>query len=538
MGGGPRRALPLLRAFRGAQTPPDVLDAIRAGEAAGVALYRALNVESPAQLRRLGMAVQRAALEGGQPTAIVAIDQEGGQLMGVGPPATQFAGNLALAATGSADLARRVAGAMGRELAAMGCNVSWAPDLDLATLPSSPAVGTRSFGDDVDLAAALGAATIDGLQGAGVAAAAKHFPGSGETSADPHHGLPVVAVPADVLSARELVPFRAAVTAGVRMVMVSHAAYPGLEPDHAGSRPALRSHAILGDLLRDQMSFAGVVVTDALDMAAVDQADVAGAALAAIGSGVDLLLTGPAQADRSNELARLVTVLRESPAAAVAAERVAALRRWLGRSTMPPLSVVGCAEHSSLARELARRSVTQVRDLAGLLPLRPSASSRLLVLSPIPADLTPADTSSTVVPTLVDAVRRRHSRTTSCSVSIDPTPAEIEAAREAAAASDLVILGTIDAFLHAGQQELARVLEELGRPIVLVALRMPNDADLLDDLPTALACYSIHGPSMDAATAAIFGEIEPRGRMPLSEVARAQHRTAGPVLVPVHKAWP
>ena len=136
--------------------PPDVLDAIRAGDAAGVALYRTLNVVSPTQLRALALAVQRAALQGGQPTAIVAIDQEGGQLQGIGSPATPFAGNMAVAATGSVELARRVGEAMGQELAAMGCNVSWAPDLDLATLPRSPAVGARSFGDDPELAARLG----------------------------------------------------------------------------------------------------------------------------------------------------------------------------------------------------------------------------------------------------------------------------------------------------------------------------------------------------------------------------------------------
>ncbi len=251
--------------------------------------------------------------------------------MAVGPPATQFAGNLAIAATGSVDLARRVAAAMGNELAAMGCNVSWAPDLDLATQPLSPAVGGRSFGDSVALASELGAATVEGLQSAGVAASAKHFPGSGETLADPHHGLPVVDVDGPTLRARELAPFGAAVAAGVRLVMVSHAAYPALEPDGDASRPALGSRAILGDLLRGELGFGGVVVTDALDMAAVDQGDVAGAAIAAIEAGVDLLLAGPAQADRPDELARLMAALRESPAAAVAADRVAGLRRWLGQ---------------------------------------------------------------------------------------------------------------------------------------------------------------------------------------------------------------
>ncbi len=525
-------ALPILRAFRGTVPPADVLDAIRDGEAAGVALYRSLNVESPTQLRDLSTAVQRAALLGGQPTAIVAIDQEGGQLMGIGPPATQFAGNLALAATGSVELAGRVAAAMGRELAAMGCNVSWSPDLDLATLSGSPAVGTRSFGDDPDLAGALGAATIGGLQSAGVAATAKHFPGSGETMADPHHGSPVVAADRATLDGRELVPFREAISAGVRLVMVSHAAYPGLEPDDGTPRPALRSPGILRGLLRDQLGFRGVVVTDALDMGAVDQSDVPGAVLAALGSGVDLLLTGPNQAERADELARLLEVLRSSPEAAVAADRVAALRRWLGQATMPALEVVGCAEHASLAAELARRSITQVRDDAGLLPLRPSGAARLLVLTPVPTDLTPADTSSATALGLIDAVRRRHARTASCQVPIDPSPADVEAAQAAASGSDLVILGTIDAFRYRGQQELARVIERLGRPVILVCLRMPTDADLLDDLPTALASYSIHAPSTEALAGVIFGEVEPTGRVPLSAVTRAQHTPVGAVASP------
>ncbi len=531
-------ARPILRAFVGPTPPAEVLDAIRAGDAAGVALYRALNVVSPSQLRALALAVQRAALQGGQPTAIVAIDQEGGQLQGVGPPATPFAGNMALAATGSSVLARRVAEAQGRELAAMGCNVSWAPDLDLATLPTSPAVGTRSLGDDPAVAAEFGAAIVEGLQAAGVAAAAKHFPGSGETLADPHHGLPVVTVDRATLDARELVPFRAAVAAGARLVMVSHAAYPGLEADGSRARPALRSPAILGDLLRGEMGFRGVVVTDALDMAAVDQSDVAGAAIGAIESGVDLLLAGPAQAERPEELARLLSALRTSPAAEAAAGRVAALRRWLGQQTMPELDVVGCAEHVALARDVARRSVTQIRDEAGLLPLRPSGSARLLVLAPTPADLTPADTSSLVPLRLIDAVRRRHARTEMCFMPIDPTPDEVRTALAAVLATDLVILCTIDAFRHPGQLRLAHAIAALERQAILVALRMPSDVEVLSDLPTALACYSIHDPSTEALAAVIFGELQPVGRVPLAGVGTAPYVPSRALPDPALEDWP
>ena len=314
---GPMTARPILRAFTGPKPPAEVLAAIRDGDAAGVALYRSLNVGLAGAVARAGRwRSSEPPWRAGSRRAIVAIDQEGGQLMGVGPPATQFAGNLALAATGSVELARRVAEAMGRELLAMGCNVSWAPDLDLATQPLSPAVGGRSFGDSVVLAGELGAATVEGLQSAGRGRQRQALPGqrrdAGRSASRAAGGG---GGPRDAASRARSAPFRAAIDAGVRLVMVSHAAYPALEPDGARSRPALRSRAILGDLLRGELGFEGVVVTDALDMAAVDQADVASAAVAAIESGVDLLLAGPAQADRPGELARLLAALRDTPAA-------------------------------------------------------------------------------------------------------------------------------------------------------------------------------------------------------------------------------
>jgi beta-N-acetylhexosaminidase len=507
-------AVPLLRAFEGERAPADVLAAIREGDAAGVALYRGLNMRSPGQLRALGDALRAAAREGGQPVPIVAIDQEGGQLMGVGPPATQFAGPMAMGAVGDADLVRRVGAAVADELAAMGINLDWAPDLDLATTPSSPAVGGRAFSDDAGLAGELGAAFVRGVQGRGSAAAIKHFPGSGETLADPHDGLPVVDVDAATLERRELAPFRTAVAAGARLVMVSHAAYPALEPDGA-VRPALRSRAILRHLLRDRMGFQGVVVTDALDMGAVDQADVATAALDAVEAGVDLLLAGPGQADRPGELAAMVAGLRSRPAAHDAAQRVERLRRWLGEGAMPPLDVVGRAEHGALAAELAARSIALLRDRSALLPGSVIMARQPLVITPTPTDLTPADTSSTVTVRLADALARRRPGTRGLVTRTDPGADDIQAALAAAVEADLVVLGTIDAFRHEGQRALARALVKAGRRVILVAMRMPTDADAIPEVETAIACWSIHDPSTEAAVAVLCGERAATGRVPL-----------------------
>jgi beta-N-acetylhexosaminidase len=512
--------VPLLRAFEGEMPPTSVLAAIRDGEAAGVALYRGLNVRSLEQLRLMAEALREAALEGGQPVPIVAIDQEGGQLMGIGAPATQFAGPMAMGAVGDPDLARRVGAAIGDELGAMGINVDWAPDLDLATTPSSPAVGTRAFGDHPLLVGELGSAFVQGLQGRGVAAVIKHFPGSGETLADPHHGLPVVDADAATLESRELAPFRAAVAAGTRMVMVSHAAYPALEPD-GQVRAALRSRAILRDRLRDRMGFEGVVVSDALDMGAVDQADVARAAVDAVDSGVDLLLAGPGQADRPGELAAIIAGLRSLPAALDAARRVEELRQWLGRGPLPDPGYVGRAEHASLAAELARRSISLLRDRAGSGPLDPASVSQSLVITPAPADLTPADTSSQVAIHLAEAIGRRVGGSRSMMTAMDPDDEDIRTALVAAGDTDLVVLGTIDAVRHAGQRRLARALVEAGRRVILVAMRMPSDADAIPEVDTAIACWSIHDASTEAAAAALFGEHAATGRVPLAATVGA-----------------
>ena len=175
----------LMIAFAGSELPPEAARRISTQGVAGVTLFRAHNVVDPAQVRRLTDAIQ-AARPAGAPALLVAADQEGGQLVGLGDGTTQFAGAMALGATGDEALAERVGGAMARELRALGVNVDYAPVCDVADNPANPALGIRSFGDDPETVGRFAAATVRGLQGDGVAATAKHFPGAGDTTADPH----------------------------------------------------------------------------------------------------------------------------------------------------------------------------------------------------------------------------------------------------------------------------------------------------------------------------------------------------------------
>jgi beta-N-acetylhexosaminidase len=502
-------------AFDGAELPPSAGRRINEGGVAGVTLFPFHNIVDPAQTRRLTASIQQARPVGAPPV-LVAADQEGGQLIGCGGGTTQFAGAMALGATGDEELAERVAGATARELRALGVNVNYAPVCDVANNPANPALGIRSFGDDPEAVGRLAAATVRGLQDSGVAATAKHFPGAGDTAADPHHELPMVPRTNAELAGRELVPFRAALEAGARMVMTGHFALP----DQKDGLPTSLSASVLRDLLRGQLQFDGVTVTDALDMHALAQGSAQIVdAIAALRAGEDVLL-GTADEPALERLEEgLVQARRRglihADDDAAAKRRLGELRRWLGGYDQPPLDVVGCGEHQELAAELARRSITLVRDDARLLPLKPAADARIAVVQSMPANLTPADTSSTVTPTLASALRRRLPGVEEILLPAAPGEADIAGLGGRFATFDLVLVGTFSAHLQPAQATLAEAALATGKPTVTVALRTPWDLLAYPSARTHVCSYGILPPSMEALAAALLGETPFVGRLPV-----------------------
>jgi len=508
----------LMVAFVGTEPDEGILKAVREWGVGGITLFRALNVESPAQVRRLTTALQAAAAEAGQPPLLIAADQEGGQLVAIGGT-TPLPGNMALGATGSADLARRAGEVLGRELAAMGVNVNYAPVCDVNSNPRNPVIGVRSFGEDPAEVARLGAAMVEGLQSAGVAATAKHFPGHGDTEADSHFDLPVVHHDRERLERVEWVPFRAAVQAGVRLVMTTHVAFPRL--NDGLPLPSTLSPSLLRGVLRREMGFGGVVISDAMDMAALGQKDdLVVDGIAAVRAGVDLLLldadVAVQRAVRAGLLRAAERRLLDPTDVVGSAERVLTLKRWLAGQPQPPLEVVGCAEHLALAGEIGARSVTLVRDEAALLPLRLSPDARLAAVVVRPADLTPADTSSYVTCRLAEALRRYHPAVDEFVLPHAPAEEDVAALREQAGRYDLFIVGTVNGFQEPRQAAVVRALLEEGARVIAVALRLPYDLLAYPDVPTYLCTYSIHEPSMDGLARGLWGEIPFRGRLPVS----------------------
>ena len=273
----------LMPGFVGTELPAWLEERLRNGLGA-VCLF-GQNIVSPGQVRALTGAILAA-----NPHAVIAIDEEGGDVtrlhFATGSP---YPGNAILGRIDDVDYTEEVGRQVGWELRKAGCTITFAPDTDVNSNPDNPVIGVRSFGTDPARVGVHSAAWVRGLQSTGVVACPKHFPGHGDTALDSHLAMPVVDVPPATLHERELVPFRAAIGAGAKTVMTSHILLPQIDPEH----PATLSAAVLGGLLRTELGFDGVIVSDALDMAGASGVlGIPGAAAAALAAGCDLLCLG------------------------------------------------------------------------------------------------------------------------------------------------------------------------------------------------------------------------------------------------------
>ncbi|KUL30399.1 glycoside hydrolase family 3 protein [Streptomyces regalis] len=360
-----RDALTVLQPGFTGTTAPDWL-LRRLGEGlASVGLF-GRNIATPEQLAAL-----TAQLRAERDDVLVAIDEEGGDVTRLEVrTGSSFPGNHALGAVDDVELTRQVASELGRRLAACGVNLNWAPSADVNSNPSNPVIGVRSFGADTALVARHTAAYVAGLQSAGVAACTKHFPGHGDTAVDSHHALPRIDAALDVLSDRELSPFRAAIAAGTRAMMSAHILIPALDPDH----PATLSRPVLTDLLRGDLGYTGLIVTDGMEMQAIAATyGIERGSVLAIAAGADAICVGGGLAD--DETVRrlrdaLVTAVRsgELPEErlAEAAERVRELARWTATAAAAPAAGGGVRTDVGLTAARRALKLTAAADFTPL----------------------------------------------------------------------------------------------------------------------------------------------------------------------------
>ncbi|MDQ3012947.1 MAG: glycoside hydrolase family 3 protein [Acidobacteriota bacterium] len=464
-----------------------------------------------------------------------------------------WAPNMAVAATGDQKWARLQGEATALQARAMGVNWLFAPTADVNNNPNNPVINTRSFGEDPATVAKFTRAFIEGAQGAGAMACAKHFPGHGDTATDSHIGLPVVDVSRERLMNLELIPFRAAVAAGVGGVMSAHIALPQIEPELAAAvRPLSESEAaateftsqtesnaarvtlpgtlspkILTGLLREELKFSGVIVTDAMNMAGVAaRYTPAEAAVKAIKAGADLIEKSP---DIDAAIAGIKEAVRngEITEARITAsvERLLRAKAALGLHVKKMVElnevdrVINHPSFNEIAQQIADHSITLARDEQKLLPLT-SAKGKLFNLTFTDED------DRAITRTFVEELRARGCDIESHTLDARATEAEINrvlAKLDSIKADTIIYSVAVRARSGKGSVALPavgkRLAEELFKrrlPLVVISFGNPYLLLAIPDSPSYLLAYSPFPVSQRAAAKAVLGEIEIAGKLPVT----------------------
>lgn len=492
------------------------------------------NTRDPQQIADLSDGIQQASLD--QPRGLpvlIATDQEHGAVCRVGKPATLFPGAMAIGAGGSRADAHTLGRISGAELRAMGINQDYSPDADVNVNPANPIIGVRSFGADPDAVAALVAAEVRGYQESRVAATAKHFPGHGDTAVDSHTGFPVITHSRDLWEKLDAVPFRAAIATGIDSVMTAHIQFPAL--DDSGD-PATLSHPVLTGILRGELGYDGVVITDSLGMEGVrtkygdDRVPVL-----ALKAGVDQLLNPPSLDVAWNAV---LTAVQDGELTESRLDesilRILRLKARLGLFDDPRADrtrighTVGTKSHLAAADRIAERTTTLLVNEDRTLPFAPRTEPRLLVVGADPAS--PSGTTGPPTGVLGAALTELGFTATALSTGTSPSTATIAQAVTAARDADAVIVATYNVTAGSAQQTLVEHLSATGRPLVALAVRNPYDVAQLPSVKACLASYGWTDVEVRAAARVIAGRVAPRGRLPVP-VQRADDPTQ--VLYPI-----
>jgi beta-N-acetylhexosaminidase len=496
-------------AFHGTTITPALEAMIRGRSVGGVILYAENFDGEAAKLKALTAELSRIAAEAKTVPLFFSIDQEGGSVVRISRGATILPGNMALAATPDpADSVRKAAAITARDLRTVGVNFELGPDADVNNESRNPIILNRSFGSDPQRVANLVRVAVQAYTDAGFLCCAKHFPGHGATTTDSHTGLPLLDVDRARLDTVELVPFRAAIAAGVPAIMSAHIEIPALDP--TPGLPVTLSPRVMTDLVRTQLGFGGLLITDDLEMGALTQTrGQAQAGYDAFAAGADYLLfrfDESAQTQAHDQLTRAMT----SGALAMSrvetsVRRILAIKERFGiLDAAAPSGTPGSSADRATADELARLSITVLR--AGGLPLR----GRIFVASPRNPDIALVQDQ----PTLGDVLGQRLPGVTAQTISLSPNQAEIDRAVSAARGADVAVLGAADLFSYPQQAVLAKALQAVT-PTVLVSLRSPYDILSAPAVAGYVCAYTGREPTLRALADVLSGARAPTGTLPV-----------------------
>jgi beta-N-acetylhexosaminidase len=483
------------------------------------------NITSPQQVAHFSNGLQRASMSQRVPIPVtIAADQEQGSVVSRVPaPFTQFPGSQALGAGRTPKDAYTSSKITGQELRAIGINTDYAPDSDVNVNPANPVIGVRSFGSDPALVAKFASEEVDGYQAAGVIPTAKHFPGHGDTATDSHTGVPIINHTKAQWEKLDLPPFKADIAHGVDSIMTAHIIVPALDPS---GDPATLSKPILTGILRDQLHYNGVVVTDALGMQGVrDKYGDDRVPVLALKAGVDELLKPPTDNTTGKGLFDLQfnSVLNAVKSGELSESRIdqsvyriLALKLKRGLFKHPYVdeskvaSVVGTPAQVATEQQITDRTTTLVKN--ALLPL-PKDGRKVLVTG----------WGVATTQTVADDIHKRGPATTVFQTGASPAQAQIDQAVAKAKDNDLTVVLTNAAWNNAtgsghngpGQMNLVKALVATGKPVVVASVRDAYDIGYFPEATTYLVTYGYTPASLESLTKVLFGEIDPSGKLPV-----------------------
>jgi beta-N-acetylhexosaminidase len=455
---------------------------------------------------------------------LISADMERGLAMRL-QGATEFPPSMALAATRNTELAYEMAKVVAREAKAVGIHQNYAPTVDLNINPANPIINTRSFGDSIPLAISMSAAIIDGLQSNGVIATAKHFPGHGDVIIDSHHALPVLEADRSRLSEYELMPFKAAIDQGIMSIMIGHLAVPKLT---GTLEPASISRTIVTDLLRRDLGFKGLIVTDAMNMKALYNGEnVEEISIKAVQAGNDLVLFPPdPQLTHSAILSAVQNGTISSEQVDASVRRILLVKRWLGLDKKKLVDISRLQDHMNqpkdlrLAETISVNAVTVVKDPYRQIPLKQSGSGK--VLNIILQDKTDLQTGN-------GFIEKFSLEFLSDTVRLDPSSDSLayrNAADLASSASAVILTTYIQVFSGSGtlklnekQQQFVHSLSgkfSAEKPLILVSFGSPYLIDSFPEIRTSLCAYTSNAFTESSVVKVLKGIMKASGRLPVS----------------------
>ncbi|MEO2207081.1 beta-N-acetylhexosaminidase [Paenibacillus pabuli] len=505
--------------FHGQQVDEQITRLIEDYHVGGVIYFRR-NVESVEQLTRLSAELQKMAAKSSELPLMISVDQEGGMVARIDKDGiTRVPGSMALGAAGNLDYTYQCARILGEQLKRIGIDMNLAPVVDVNNNVLNPVIGVRSYGENAEKVAAHGAAAIAGYQSQGIAATAKHFPGHGDTAVDSHLGMVTVPHEWERLEQVELLPFRQAIEAGVDAIMTAHVIFPAIEPEPI---PATLSRNVLHGLLREQMGFKGIIITDCLEMHAISKPyGVAKAAVRAVEAGADLILVSHTLEEQVAAIEAVVEAVRhgdiDEQIIDQALERVVS---WKQKRCGDQPSDQSSMKYSFspvpedvLLDEIACKSITVVHN-DGLLPLKPEQN--VFVIWPEVVQRTEVDEPWSHSDSLGMVLGQYKKHVREHKITTQPSYEEAEQILQSVMEGDQVIVCTYTSagVLPKGQRYLIERLSE-KHSLIVVALRNPYD--LLEiPRPGAYVCTYENTPSVvRALSSMITGELDPSGSLPV-----------------------